>query len=86
MSTEEHATAKPAVVKKRKRKTPRCDADGCRRKLMISTTFSCSACTGKYCPKHRYASEHGCADVIAREQRKALEAKLLNSHAVPQKV
>ena len=46
-------------IKKKKRKTPRCNHKECKRKLKL-TDFNCPACNLKFCCKHRYYSDHNC--------------------------
>lgn len=70
----------------RKPKKQRCASIECRRKLNITNKFKCSTCNREFCPKHRYPSEHGCSDIVARIERERLEVKLLNSKAAPEKV
>lgn len=42
-----------------KPKANRCHAKGCKTKLSI-VSITCNECGHKYCPKHRFATDHSC--------------------------
>lgn len=74
------------AVPKSKSRKQRCAFATCRRKLNITNKFKCGVCALEFCGKHRYASEHGCSEAVARRERERLEQKLLSSKAAPDKL
>ena len=71
----------PATASKPKK--ARCEHEGCAKKLDI-TAFPCK-CDKKFCPTHRYASEHNCSyDYQASAKQELL--KVMSSPVVAAKV
>ena len=61
----------------------RCSFEACRKKLSIST-FACK-CEKKFCPDHRYATDHACTFDYQLSAKQIL-LKTMSTPIVSQKV
>ncbi len=57
-------------TKSQKEKPKRCECDGCRTKLTL-TSFACK-CENYYCDKHRPSEEHKCTYDYKKEHTRIL--------------
>ena len=62
-------TVPNGTKKSKKKKRPRCQV--CNKKLSLYISFECR-CKKKFCPVHRYASEHNCTFDYKNEGRNQL--------------
>ena len=58
----------------------------CNKKLRFGASYKCKYCEKQFCGEHRYESVHGCGDVAAAEKRAELEAKLIDTKVVSDKI
>lgn len=59
--------------KKKKSSKPRCKVSDCRKKLTLTSSFSCR-CEGQFCALHRHPETHACTFDYKTEGRRALAA------------
>ena len=73
---EKETPQEKQVVKKTKKKTPRCNFIECKKKLSIVDLAIVCRCNKSFCQTHRFATSHKCQIDNMKELRDKLSKKL----------